>query len=165
MSEPQARSSRSRWIGRIAVATTVGFVAIFLVVWRAATTSGLIVEAGPNGEGCRVFWDATPESVVWSPGGRFLAVVAHVGEGDTGVGELRVFRLPGMALVNQTSDIREASFAIDDLGVLSWRSGVDETPAEAAISSAGIVAEVRTLDPGSPGKLCVERPGSRSSGA
>jgi hypothetical protein len=158
VSEVEGRATRRRSRGRIAaVAVTIGLLGVFVAVWRAATGSGLIVGVGPNGEGCRVFWDATPESVAWSPAGRFLAVVTHVGEGDTGLEELRVFRWPGMALVNQTTDVRAAAFAIDDVGSLSWRSGVDEQPSESAVSSAGIVAEVRSLDPGSPGKLCVER--------
>jgi hypothetical protein len=130
MSGWQVSPDRRRSLGGLAILAVAGVVVVFIAVWYVGATSGLIVGAGPNGEGCRTFWGEAPRDVGWSPNGEFLAVTTHAAGGDdSGDPGVRVFRWPGMALVSQARAFGEP-FRIDDLGVLRWRSETSTLPPE-----------------------------------
>lgn len=186
MSESMLSSGR-RWSrGRLAVIALAGFFVLFTAAWTTADSGGLIIGAGPEGEGCRLFWAEAPDSVGWSPGGEFLAVSTHNADGyDDGNPGVRVFRWPGMALVSHAKQAFAYTFSIDDSGVLTWQSETSTVPSEtiawrmepgrkpvvdtthsvpatsgetrlgAALSSLGVLAQVRVPDPDSPARLCV----------
>jgi hypothetical protein len=120
-----------RWsLGRLAIVALAGFVVVFVGMWSVGATGGLILGAGPNGEGCRMFWGEGPEDIGWSPSGEFLVVTTHSRGGDDyGDPGVRVFRWPGMALVSQTKAYAEPA-TIDDRGVLRWQTETSTLPAE-----------------------------------
>ena len=62
---------RRRPIGRLAIATAI---VLPVAIWLATVEGGLIMGAGPRGEGCRSFWGETVDTVAWSPAGGFLVV-------------------------------------------------------------------------------------------
>jgi hypothetical protein len=113
---------RPRLSGRIAIAAAI---VVPLVVWGATLEGGLIIGAGPRGEGCRTFWGETVDGVAWSPAGTFLVVRAHSSEeGDTGEASVRVYRWPGMDIVTMSRDVVPLTeYAIDDDGVVTWFQG------------------------------------------
>jgi hypothetical protein len=119
-------------------------VAILLPVgaWATSLGGGLIVGAGPRGEGCRLFWGESVDRVAWSPSGEFLAVTTTNTDGlDSGDEWLRVFRWPGMELMSFAiqSDYNVV-YTIDDAGVAGWL--VD------AMAMPPVAPAPRRLEPG-----------------
>ena len=114
------RARRRRWrIPRLAIATAV---VLPVAVWAATLGGGIIIGAGPRGEGCRSFWGESVDRVAWSPSGEFLAVTTTSSDGlDNGDESLRVFRWPGMELASVWKEAHGTSgYTIDDMGVVAW---------------------------------------------
>jgi hypothetical protein len=114
------RTHIRRWrIGRLAIATAI---LIPVAIWLATLEVGLIMGAGPRGEGCRSFWGETVDTVAWSPAGGFLVVGTHgTANPDIGDSAVRVFRWPGMDVVSLSKQVKGTTdIAIDDAGVLAW---------------------------------------------
>jgi hypothetical protein len=101
-------------------------------IWLATLQGGLILGAGPRGEGCRSFWGESVVTVAWSPAGGFLVVgtqgSADLDSGDTAV---RVFRWPGMQVVSYSEQVPGTTgMAIGDDGALAWSTeGVRDSAA------------------------------------
>jgi hypothetical protein len=111
---------RRRWpLRRLAFALAI---CLPIAAWVATLDGGLILGAGPRGEGCRSFWGESVAGVAWSPGGSFLvATTVSTAEGDTGDAAVRVFRWPGMDLVSRSTAVTpDNAYSIDDRGVLTW---------------------------------------------
>jgi hypothetical protein len=118
-----------RWpIGRLAIATAV---ALPIATWLATLEGGLIMGAGPRGEGCRSFWGETVDTVAWSPAGGFLVVGARgTANPDGGDSAVRVFSWPGMTVVSFSKQVQGTTdIAIDDAGVLAWSTNGDRDSA------------------------------------
>ena len=120
-----------RWsLGALVLVVMAGCAVVFIAMWYVGATSGLILGAGPDGEGCRTFWDEAPRDVAWSPNGAFLVVTTHDASGDDrGDPGVRVYRWPGMTLVSRASAFGEP-FTIDDLGVVRWHAATSTVPVE-----------------------------------
>jgi hypothetical protein len=105
-------------LGRLAIATAI---VVPVAVWLATLEGGLILVAGPNGEGCRSFWGETVEGVAWSPSGEFLLVSARSFEADSGEASVRVFHWPGMVVVSRSTRVNATTgYTIDDAGGVAW---------------------------------------------
>jgi len=142
-----------RWpVGRI----LIGAAAVLIVaVMVTGLTSGLIVGAGPRGEGCRLFIGEAVDGVAWSPGGDLLVVKTRTAEGlDDGYTGLRVFRWPGMDLVGQ---VKGNWFATGERIVepASFSPGL-------TVSSRGILAGPTARDRWRSNQLCVLDEGGSS---
>jgi hypothetical protein len=114
------RTRLRRWpLRRLTFATAI---VLPVTIWLATLEGGLILGAGPRGEGCRSFWGETVDRVAWSPAGRFLVAGSVGNDGlDRGDGVVRVFRWPGMEVVSLTRQIYATpEITIDDAGVLAW---------------------------------------------
>jgi hypothetical protein len=126
--------------------TIAAAVVLPITIWLATLQGGLILGAGPRGEGCRSFWGESVVSVAWSPAGGFL-VVGTQGSADPDSGDtaVRVFRWPGMEVVSYSEQVRGTTgIAIGDDGVLAWST-------EGVRDSAAIVPTPRIawrLEPG-----------------
>jgi len=145
---------------RLAIATAI---VLPVAVWAASLGGGFIVDAGPRGEGCRLFWGEAVDRVAWSPSGAFLAVTTTNYDGlDSGDESLRVFRWPGMELVNFAilSDY-DVNYTIDDEGVAGWLTD--------SMSMPPAPVTPWRLDPGSAPALAdaafASRPSTRLRGA
>jgi hypothetical protein len=117
-----------------------------VTIWLATLQGGLILGAGPRGEGCRSFWGESVVSVAWSPAGGFLVVGTRgTANPDSGDSAVRVFRWPGMQVVSYSEQVPGTmGIAIDDAGVLAWSTeGVRDS---AAIVPTPTIAW--RLDPG-----------------
>jgi hypothetical protein len=79
----------------IALGVATGCLGLAMVAW---THSGIGLTFDGSGAGCRSFWGETIQSVAWSRGGRFLAVLATTSDYR---GRMRVFGWPGMGLLSQ----------------------------------------------------------------
>jgi hypothetical protein len=114
-------------------------------IWLATLQGGLILGAGPRGEGCRSFWGESVVSVAWSPAGGFLVVGTQGGDPDSGDTAVRVFRWPGMQVVSYSEQVPGTTgMAIGDDGALAWSTeGVRDS---AAIVPTPTIAW--RLDPG-----------------
>jgi hypothetical protein len=126
--------------------TIAAAVVLPITIWLATLQGGLILGAGPRGEGCRSFWGESVVSVAWSPAGRFLIVGAQgSADPDSGDSAVRVFRWPGMEVVSYSEQVQGTTgIAIDDDGVLAWST-------EGVRDSAAIVPTPRIawrLEPG-----------------
>jgi hypothetical protein len=105
-------------LGRLAIATPI---VVPVAVWLATLEGGLIIGAGPHGDGCRSFWGESVERVAWSPSGEFLVVSAQTFEADSGEASVRVFRWPGMDVVSRSTMVHATTgYTIDDGGVVAW---------------------------------------------
>jgi hypothetical protein len=137
-----------RWLlARIAIALAI---VLPLTTWLATLQGGVILGAGPRGEGCRSFWGESVASVAWSPAGGFLVVGTEgTGEPDSGDSAVRVFRWPGMQVVSHSKQVPGTTeIAIDDAGVLTW--SVDGVRDSSAIVPTPTIAW--QLDPGGVAK-------------
>ena len=120
---------RRRPIGRLAIATAI---VLPIAIWLATLEGGLIMGAGPRGEGCRSFWGETVDTVAWSPAGGFLVVGTRgTANPDGGDSAVRVFSWPGMKVVSFSKQVQGTTdIAIDDAGVLAWSTdGVRDSAA------------------------------------
>jgi len=119
-----------RWpVGRLAIATAI---VLPIAIWLATLEGGLIMGAGPRGEGCRSFWGETVDTVAWSPAGGFLVVGTRgTANPDGGDSAVRVFSWPGMKVVSFSKQVQGTTdIAIDDAGVLAWSTdGVRDSAA------------------------------------
>jgi hypothetical protein len=135
-----------RWpVGRLLIVAAVVVVFSMMVT---GLTSGLIVGAGPRGEGCRLFIGEAVDRVAWSLGGELLVVRTRTAEGlDDGYTGLRVFRWPGMDLVGQ---VKGNWFAMGERIVepASFSPGL-------TVSSRGILAGPTARDRWRSNQLCV----------
>ena len=122
------RTRLRRWpLRRLTIATAIGLP---VAIWLATLEGGLILGAGPRGEGCRSFWGESVDRVAWSPAGTFLVIGTVSTEGlDSGDGVVRVFRWPGMEVVSRSRQVYATpEITIDDAGVLAWTTdGVRES--------------------------------------
>jgi hypothetical protein len=119
-----------RWpVGRLAIATAI---VLPIAIWLATLEGGLIMGAGPRGEGCRSFWGETVDTVAWSPAGGFLVVGTRgAANPDGGDSAVRVFSWSGMKVVSFSKQVQGTTdIAIDDAGVLAWSTdGVRDSAA------------------------------------
>ena len=114
------RTHIRRWpVGRLAIATAI---VLPIAIWVATLEGGLILGAGPQGEGCRSFWGETVDTIAWSPAGGFLVVGTQgTANPDGGDSAVRVFSWPGMNVVSSSTQVPGTTdLAIDDAGVLAW---------------------------------------------
>ena len=140
-------------VGRVLIGAGVVLVAAVMVT---GLTSGLIVGAGPRGEGCRLFIGEAVDGVAWSPDGSLLVVRTRTAEGlDDGYVGLRVFRWPGMDLVSQ---VKGNWFATGERIVepSSFLPGL-------TVSSRGILAGPTARDRWRSNQLCVLDEGGSSA--
>ena len=143
-----------RWpVGRLVLGAAVVLMG---AVMATGMTSGLILGAGPRGEGCRLFIGEAVDGVAWSPAGDLLVVRTRTAEGlDDGYTGLRVFRWPGMDLVSQ---VKGNWFATGER--------IDE-PASFSpgltVSSRGILAGPTARDRWRSNQLCVLDEGGSSA--
>jgi hypothetical protein len=135
-----------RWpVGRLLIVAAVVLMGAVMVTGLA---SGLVVGAGPRGEGCRLFIGEAVDGVAWSPGGDRLVVRTRTAGGlDDGYTGLRVFRWPGMDLVGQ---VKGNWFATGERVVepASFSPGL-------TVSSRGILAGPTARDRWRSNQLCV----------
>jgi hypothetical protein len=132
-------------VGRFLIGAALVIVCAVMV---AGLTSGLILGAGPRGEGCRLFMGEAVDGVAWSPGGDLLVVRTRTAEGlDDGYTDLRAFRWPGMDLVGQ---VKGNWFATGEriLEPASFSPGL-------TVSSRGILAGPTARDRWRSNQLCV----------
>lgn len=109
-----------RWpLGRLAIAAAI---VLPVAIWLATLEGGLILGAGPRGEGCRSFWGDTVDTVAWSPAGGFLVVgTRETTNPDDGDSAVRVFSWPGMEVVSLSKQVQgRTDITIDDAGVIAW---------------------------------------------
>jgi hypothetical protein len=126
-------------------------------VMATGMTSGLILGAGPRGEGCRLFIGEAVDGVAWSPAGDLLVVRTRTAEGlDDGYTGLRVFRWPGMDLVSQAKDNWFAAGERIVEPSSSFSPGL-------TVSSRGILAGTTARDPWRSNQLCVLDEGGSSA--
>ena len=97
-------------------------VVLPISIWLATLQDGLILGAGPRGEGCRSFWGESVASVAWSPSGGYLIVGTQgTADPDSGDSAVRVFRWPGMQVISYSEQVPGTTgIAIGDDGVLAW---------------------------------------------
>jgi hypothetical protein len=123
-------------------------VVLVFAVMVTGLTSGLIVGAGPRGEGCRWFPGEAVDGVAWSPGGDLLVVRTRTAEGlDDGYTGLRVFRWPGMDLLSLA---RGTWYATGEAITLPPSFSPGPT-----VSSRGILAGPSARDHWRSNQLCV----------
>jgi len=112
--------------------TIAAAVVLPISIWLATLQGGLILGAGPRGEGCGSFWGESVVSVEWSPAGGFLLVgTTGSADPDSGDSAVRVFRWPGMEIVSYSEQVPGTTgIAIGDDGALAWSTeGVRDSTA------------------------------------
>lgn len=90
---PASAGVKSRARPRLVVLLAVVAVALVWVPIAAHNGYGF-------GGNCRSFWGESAQAGSWSPSGQFLSAYATA---DDGKGHVRVYRWPGMNLVNEAS--------------------------------------------------------------
>lgn len=105
-------TSRRARKARIAV---FGAIVAAVLIWVPLAARDGYGFGGP----CRSFWGESFQAGAWSPSGGYLSAYATASDGK---GHARVFRWPGMGLVNEASAYMDASehVPVDDEGTIYW---------------------------------------------